>query len=57
MDSVFRSIEKRARAVFHIPFYPLSFEDNDRLGRLGVAMSRNGGSWGKFAEEKPCSVS
>jgi hypothetical protein len=57
MDSVFRSIEKRARAVFHIPFYPLSSEDNDRLGRLGVAMSRNGGSWGKFAEEKPCSVS
>jgi len=50
MDSIFRGMKKRAGAVFDIPFDPLSFEDNDRLGRLGVAMSGDGGSWGKLAE-------
>jgi hypothetical protein len=57
MDSIFRGIKKRAWTVFDIFFDPLSFEDNDRLGRLGVAMSGDGGSWGKFSEEKPSTVS
>jgi hypothetical protein len=57
MDSIFRGIKKRAWAVLDISFDPLSFEDNDRLGRLGVAMSRDGGSRGKLSEEKPSTVS
>jgi hypothetical protein len=57
VDGIFWGIEKRAGAVLDISFDPLSFEDNDRLGRLGVAMSRDGGSRCKFSEKKPGTVS
>ncbi len=52
MDGIFRGIEKGAGAVLDICFDPLSFEDNDRLSGLGVAMGGDGGAWGEFAQEK-----
>ncbi len=52
MDGIFRGIEKGAGAVLDICFDPLSFEDDDRLSGLGVAMGGDGGAWGEFTQEK-----
>lgn len=56
MDGIFRGIEKGAGAVLDICFDPLSFEDDDRLSGLGVAMGGDGGAWGEFAQEKAGAV-
>ena len=56
MDGIFRGIEKGTGAVLDICFDPLSFEDDDRLSGLGVAMGGDGGAWGEFAQEKAGAV-
>mgnify|MGYP007062755139 CR=1 FL=1 len=56
MDGIFRGIEKRARAVLDVSFDPLSFEDDDRLGGLRVAMGGDGSSRGEFAQEEASAV-
>ena len=56
VDGVFRGVEKGAWAVLHISFDPLSLEDDDRFGGLGVAMSGDDGAWGELAQQESGAV-
>ena len=56
MDGVFRGMQEGARPVFDISFDPFSFENDDGFGGLGMAVSGNHCSRGKFSEQEPGSI-
>ena len=49
VDGVFWSVEEGARTVFNFFFRPFSFEDDDRLRSLRMAVGRKGGARGKLS--------
>ena len=56
MDGVFWGMQEGARPVFHISFDPFSFENNHRLGGLGMAVSGNHSTGGKFPKQESGSI-
>ena len=56
MDGVFWGMQKGARSVFHIPFDPFSFENDYGFSGLGVPVSGNFGTGGKFPKQESGSV-
>ena len=49
VDGVFWRVEEGARTVFNFFFRPFSFEDDDRLGSLRMAVGRKSCPWGKLS--------